>query len=149
MKYYTKNCLIWLIAFVVSGCGQQEVQMIAGTVGSVAGGAFGGTIGSLAGGAAAGLVGKAGYNAFVTTDIERQEEIVQQALNNPDTKTLRWTNKDTKASGSVQAGKAHLSPDGKRCRIFHQRMVVGQKEFSDVNIACRKDENNEWDIVEV
>ncbi len=161
MKNFAKLTSILLIFIFVSGCtGPDNKRGISkqgggAVLGAIAGGLIGSRFGGgegqfLAAGAGALLGGFIGSSIGKSMDEQDKmiaEKSSQKALElSPSGKETYWKNPDSGHYGYVTPTKTYQARDGRYCREYTHKIVVGEKEETAYGKACRQ-EDGQWQIV--
>lgn len=161
MKNFAKLTSILLIFIFLSSCtGPNEKRGISkqggGTIiGAVAGGLIGSRFGKgegqfLAAGAGALLGGFVGSSIGKNMDEQDKmlaEKTSQKALElSPSGQETYWKNPDSGNYGYVKPTKTYQARDGRYCREYTNKIIVGGKEEIAYGKACRQ-EDGQWQIV--
>ncbi len=148
MKSITTT-FVAITALVLVGCANGSgPKQTAGTLlgaagGGLAGAQFGRGKGQLAAVAAGALLG-----AFIGNEVglsldradrEYAQRNAQRTLEYaPSGQTSGWVNPDSGNSGSVTPTSTYQSPEGRYCREYQTRVVVGGRESQGYGTACRQ-----------
>ncbi|MFK8039786.1 MAG: RT0821/Lpp0805 family surface protein [Rickettsiaceae bacterium] len=138
--------------FTLQSCATKEQT---GTlIGGLAGAALGSQFGK-GGGQIIGTALGAGLGMFIgnqigqnmdETDKLKANQASQNAMENtPSGKTVEWKNPDNGNHGSITP-KRTFKREGRYCREYTQRVVVGGKEQQAYGTACRQPDGS-WEVV--
>ena len=161
MKIFAKLTSLPLIFILFTSCsgpnGKKGISKQSGgtVIGALAGGLVGSRFGSgegqfLAAGAGALLGGFLGNTVGKSMDEQDKllaERTSQRALEAaPSGTEIAWKNPDSGNYGYVTPTKTYKAKDGRYCREYTQKIIVGDKEQKAYGTACRQ-EDGQWQIV--
>lgn len=156
-----------LITSMLAGCnpppqgaGQQTGGVSKQDIGTVLGGIGGGVIGStmgkgngqiattIGGALLGGLLGSSLGKSLDSADASMYNQATQQALETaPAGQALPWRNPDSGNYGSVIPAAPYQASDGRYCREYTQKVVVGGQTKSAYGKACRQPDG-QWQIIQ-
>lgn len=134
--------------------GQFTGSQLGTVVGAVAGGLLGGQIGE-GGGKTTAAVAGALLGAWVGNNIGAQmtasdqahyKQAAQTATTAPVGETIVWYNPETSHQGSITPTREGQTTDGRYCREYQQKVMIGGKEETAYGQACRQPDGS-WEIV--
>lgn len=158
---------IVLVTSMLAGCnpppqgaGQQtggiSKQDIGTVLGAVGGGVIGSTMGkgrgqiatTIAGSLVGGLLGSSLGGSLDKADAAMYNSATQQALETaPAGQALPWKNPETGNYGYVTPAAPYQQADGRYCREYNQKVVVGGKTQNAYGKACRQPDGS-WQIIQ-
>lgn len=155
-----------LITSMLAGCnppppgaGQQTggiaKQDIGAVLGAVGGGVIGSTMGkgrgqiatTIAGAMLGGMLGNSLGKSLDAADASYYNQATQSALETaPAGQALPWKNPESGNYGTVVAAAPYQQADGRYCREYNQKVVIGGQTKSAYGLACRQPDGS-WQIV--
>lgn len=156
-----------LITSMLAGCnppppgaGQQTGGIAKQDIGTVLGGIGGGVIGStmgkgngriattIGGALIGGLLGSSLGRSLDQADAAYYNRATQSALETaPAGQALPWKNPESGNYGTVTPAAPYQQADGRYCREYSQKVIIGGQTKSAYGKACRQPDGT-WQIVE-
>jgi surface antigen len=156
MKHTLFKCLIIIFSSVTlltscatkQGSGALIGSLAGGIIGSQFGGSGGGSIVAAGIGAAAGaMIGGSIGQSLDERDKKLLADTTQTTLENSASgTTVKWKNPDSGNSGYITPIKTYQTDNGRYCREYSTKIIVGGKEENAYGKACRQPDGN-WEIV--